>query len=91
MYRALVIVSALGRRLPLRVAQFFGRAVGRLAWHVARSERRKALRNISIAFPDWTDARRIDAIRAMFRHLGMMVFELAWLPNLRLDSRSTFE
>lgn len=90
-YRALVVVSALGRRLPLRVAQFLGRSVGRLAWHVARSERRKALRNIAVAFADWTDARRTDAIRAMFRHLGMMAFELAWLPNLRLDSRSKFE
>jgi Kdo2-lipid IVA lauroyltransferase/acyltransferase len=84
-------VSAIGRRIPLRIAQFFGRQVGRLAWHVARRERRKALANIAIAFPEWSAAKRLDAIRAMFRHLGMMVFELAWLPNLKLDERSSFE
>ena len=91
LYRALVSVSALGRRLPLPLAQFLGRRLGSLAWHVARGERRKALRNIGIAFPDWSDAQRSDTIRAMFRHLGMMVFELTWLPNLTLDGRSKFE
>lgn len=91
LYRGLVAVNAIAQRLPLRVAQFLGRRLGTLAWHVARGERRKALRNIAIAFPDWPERRRRDAIRAMFRHLGMMVFELAWLPNLTLDRRSQFE
>lgn len=91
LYRALVTVSAMARRIPLGIAQFLGRRVGGLAWHVARSERRKALKNIAIAFPEWSDAQRREAIRGMFRHLGMMVFELAWLPNLKLDERSAFE
>lgn len=91
LYRALVVVSAAGRRIPLRVAQFLGRRIGDLAWHVARGERRKALANIAIAFPEWSGAQCREAIRGMFRHLGMMVFELAWLPNLKLDERSAFE
>lgn len=81
-YRALVVVSAIGRRIPLRIGQFLGRALGRLAWHVARRERRKALANFAIAFPDWPESKRRDAVRAMFRHLGMCVFEIAWLPNM---------
>ena len=91
LYRALVFVSAIGRRIPLRAGQFLGRALGRLAWHVARRERRKALAHIGIAFPEWSEAQRRDAIRAMFRHLGMSVFELAWLPNLEKESRSHIE
>ncbi len=91
LYRALVSVSAVGRRLPLTVAQFLGRRLGSLAWHVARGERKKALKNIAIAFPAWSDAERRNTIQAMFRHLGMMVFELTWLPNLKLDARSKFE
>jgi KDO2-lipid IV(A) lauroyltransferase len=92
LYRALVFVSAIGRRIPLRIGQALGRALGRLAWHVARRERRKALAHIAIAFPDWSDVQRREAIRAMFRHLGMSVFELAWLPNLTHGSRhSKFE
>lgn len=91
LYRLLLIVSAIGRRIPLRIGQFLGRMLGRLAWHVVRRERRKALAHFAIAFPDSTEDQRRDAIRAMFRHLGMSVFELAWLPNLdaRLREKTT--
>jgi KDO2-lipid IV(A) lauroyltransferase len=87
LYRALVIVSAIGRRIPLRIGQFLGRRLGSLAWFVARRERRKALAHIAIAFPDWSAAQRDQAIRAMFQHLGTCVFELAWLPNMTPELR----
>jgi KDO2-lipid IV(A) lauroyltransferase len=76
------MVTAVGRRIPLRIGQFLGRQLGRVAWHVTRRERNKALRHIAVAFPEWSDAQRRETIRAMFRHFGMMLFELAWLPNL---------
>jgi KDO2-lipid IV(A) lauroyltransferase len=82
LYRLLLIVTAIGRRIPLRTGRFLGRQLGRLAWHVARRERRKALANIAIAFPEWSDAQRRNTILAMFRHMGMSLFEIAWLPNL---------
>jgi len=88
LYRALVVVSAIGRRIPLPFGQFLGRQLGRLAWHVARRERRKALANLAVAFPEWIASRRRDAVRGMFRHLGMCVFELAWLPNLTAGNRA---
>ena len=87
LYRALVFVSAIGRRIPLPLGRFLGRTMGRLAWHVVRRERRKALANFAIAFPDWTEERRREAIRAMFRHFGMSLFEIAWLPNLTPRTR----
>jgi KDO2-lipid IV(A) lauroyltransferase len=77
-----LLASALVRRLPLRIARAIGRSLGALAWHVAPRERRIALRNISAAFPDWSDSRRRDTIQAMFRHLGVSLFEILWLPNL---------
>jgi KDO2-lipid IV(A) lauroyltransferase len=49
---------------------------------VARRERRKALANISIAYPDWSDTQKREAIRRMFRHLGETLFEVVWLVNL---------
>lgn len=94
LYRALVAVSALGRRIPLRLGQFLGRQLGRLAYHVARRDRRKALANLAIAFPEWTEAQRAATTRAMFRHLGMSLFEIAWLPNMdarRRDETTTVE
>jgi KDO2-lipid IV(A) lauroyltransferase len=80
--RAFSVVRAIGRRIPLATGRRLGRALGRLAWHVARRERRKALANFAVAFPDRTDAQRREAIRAMFRHLGESLFEMVWLPNL---------
>lgn len=88
LYRLLVIISAIGRRIPLRIGQFLGRRLGTLAFHVARRERRKAFANLAIAFPDWSEAQKRDTIRAMFQHLGMSVFELAWMPNLTMESRA---
>lgn len=87
MYRALTAIAFIGQRLPLRVAQRFGRALGTLAWHVARRERKKALAHLSIAFPDWSDAQRRTTAKKMFEHLGMCVFELVWLPNLDQQKR----
>jgi Kdo2-lipid IVA lauroyltransferase/acyltransferase len=80
--RALAAVSFIGRRIPLRTGQTIGRLLGSLAWAVAWGERRKALRNIAIAFPEWTEERRRSVIRAMFRHLGSSLFEIVWLPNI---------
>lgn len=80
--RAFRIVRAIGRRIPLATGRRLGRAIGRLAWHVARRERRKALANFAIAFPERSATQREQAIRAMFRHLGESLFEMVWLPNL---------
>ena len=75
-------LAAIGRRIPLSVGRAIGRSLGSIAWHVARRDRRKALANIAIAFPQWSEAERRRTIRAMFRHLGMSLFETVWLPNL---------
>jgi KDO2-lipid IV(A) lauroyltransferase len=87
LYRLLVAVTAIGRRIPLPLGRVFGRALGRLAWHVARRERKKALRNVAIAFPEWNEAKRRDTIRAMFRHLGTSLFEIAWMRNMDVATR----
>ncbi len=87
LYRLLVIVAAVGRRIPLRAGQFLGRRLGSLAWMLARRERRKAERHIAMAFPEWDEATRRRTIRDMFRHLGMSLFELAWMWDMDLAAR----
>lgn len=86
LYRALTLIASVGRRMPLRHAQACGRFVGRIALHIVRRERRKAIRNIGIAFPEWTEEQRRQAIRKMFQHFGMSLFEIAWLPNLKAET-----
>jgi KDO2-lipid IV(A) lauroyltransferase len=92
--RALIAITAVGRRIPLRFGRALGSMLGRLAWHLVRRERTKALRNIAAAFPEWDEQQRRDTIRAMFRHFGISVFEIAWLWNMDLATRdrmTTFE
>jgi KDO2-lipid IV(A) lauroyltransferase len=82
LYRALLAVGFVGRRIPLPLGRRLGRVLGWLAFHVARGERKKALQNIAIAFPEWSVDQRRRTIRAMFLHLGETLFETVWLPNL---------
>jgi Kdo2-lipid IVA lauroyltransferase/acyltransferase len=89
-YRLLTGLTAVGRRIPLRTGQWLGRGLGRLAWHLVRKERRKALSNIRIAFPEWTEEKREATVRAMFRHFGMSVFEIAWLWRMDPTIRERF-
>lgn len=94
LYLALVCISAVVRRLPLRVARLFGLFLGHLGWHVLGRERRRATANMTIAFPDWTQRRRTYAVRDMFHHLGQSLFELLWMPNLdaaKIAKTTTFE
>jgi Kdo2-lipid IVA lauroyltransferase/acyltransferase len=82
--RALRGVGAIGRRIPLRFGRAIGRSLGTLGWIVDRRDRRRAIENMRIAFPEWTEHQRRTTTRAMFRHLGMSLFEIVWLPNLRV-------
>jgi len=87
LFRLLLVLSAIGRRVPLRLGRAFGRVLGTLAWHVVRRERAKALRNLAIAFPEESEEFRQRTARAMFRHLGMSLFEITWLPNVNAANR----
>jgi KDO2-lipid IV(A) lauroyltransferase len=91
LYRLLVAVSAIVRRLPLAVARAWGVALGHVAWHVLRRERRLAMSNLAQAFPDWPPRKRSATARAMFHHLGRIVFEMLWLPrfNAAMRERTT--
>lgn len=87
LFRMLLVISAIGRRVPLGLGRAFGRALGTLAWHVVRRERAKALRNLAIAFPQESEAFRRRTAKAMFRHLGMSLVEITWLPNVNAANR----
>lgn len=67
--------------MSLETAQRAGRSIGTLASFVARRDRRKAIDNMAIAFPDWTPGQRARTARAMFRHLGISLFEILWLTK----------
>jgi KDO2-lipid IV(A) lauroyltransferase len=69
--------------LPLGVQAALGSAFGRLGWHVVRSRRRVALRNLELCFPELTAAARERLAREHFRWLGRSYLErgLLWYAS----------
>jgi KDO2-lipid IV(A) lauroyltransferase len=87
LFRAVSFLAERGRRMSLERARRVGAMLGGIAGFIARAERKKALRNIRIAFPDWTPREHKNLVTATFRHLGMCALEMAWLPNLDVTKR----
>lgn len=88
-YRTLLVIGAIVRMLPLNGARFVGRTLGRAAYYAVVRERRKALRNIALAFPSWSKTQYRKTIRAMFRHHGASLAEILWMPRLDLATRDS--
>jgi KDO2-lipid IV(A) lauroyltransferase len=68
--------------LPWRLALGVGRALGRLAFRVARRERRRALDNLRQAEPVSNASHRM-MVREMFVHLGQNAMECVVMKRLR--------
>jgi len=66
----------------LRLARRLGRGLGRLAFRLGRVERRRALANLALAFPERGEAERLALGRAVFAHLGECVAELVHVRRL---------
>src|ERR1700689_5485324 len=67
--------------LPRPVAPFVGACFARAAFLLRPPLRRTAMRNLTLAFPYWTDERRRKAIRGMVRQIGWMVGEFSQFPK----------
>jgi KDO2-lipid IV(A) lauroyltransferase len=94
LFGAIRSVGAITRRLPLRAGRAVGVFLGQLGWLLLWPDRARALKNIALAFPDWSIQKRRATIRAMFHHLGKTLMEILWLPNLTAEScarTTTFE
>jgi KDO2-lipid IV(A) lauroyltransferase len=85
---ALAIPWAMLRALPIERAIRVGAAVGAMAMAVDRGNRRIALRNLAIAFPDRDNASRLGILRDAYRNFGRMAAE--WVHFFDLD-RSNIE
>jgi KDO2-lipid IV(A) lauroyltransferase len=76
------------RAMPLERAVSVGAHLGRLAAEVDRFNRKFAIRNLEIAFPQMTPAERLELIHGVYRNWGRMLAE--WAHMDRLD-RSNIE
>ncbi|HEU4459266.1 MAG TPA: lipid A biosynthesis acyltransferase [Methylibium sp.] len=81
--RAVLVLLWLLHWLPLPVLAALGRGVGRVAWWLAGSRRRIALRNLELCLPAWSEARRVALARDHFGWLGRSILErsLLWYAS----------
>ena len=68
-------------RIPYGVTAAFGAAIGWLIWAL-RIRRRVVLENLGRAFPEKSDAERLDVARRTFRLLGQMLVDFLRVPYL---------
>jgi KDO2-lipid IV(A) lauroyltransferase len=68
--------------LSLRVQMLLGGAIGVFIFDVVRLRRQIALGNIKIAFPDWSEERRVSVVRESYRNLGRGLFEFLRIPAI---------
>ncbi len=67
--------------LPAQLIRAISVGVALLGWHLAKSRRRIALRNLQLCFPQKSEAERIAIVRAHFRAYVQAALEHGFLWN----------
>jgi len=75
-------VAALVPRLSFPLASGLGRSLGSLAWALDGRHRDVAVRNLAIAFPGMSEARRKQLAQRAFQQAGRTAVEMLWSPSL---------
>ena len=74
----------LGQKIFLKqditVAERRGQFIGDLAFRVLRSRRQRAISNLQLAYPEWSDAKRNEVARGVFRHFGLITADFMRTP-----------
>jgi Kdo2-lipid IVA lauroyltransferase/acyltransferase len=78
---AWILLTILGM-LPRSLARPIAGAITGFLLLCRPALRRTAMANLHLAFPDWSDGQRKEAIRGMVRQFGLMAVEFARFPKL---------
>ncbi|MBI4917885.1 MAG: lysophospholipid acyltransferase family protein [Acidobacteria bacterium] len=92
-HAALLAVLGVVSLLPGRARLAFGRALGRLAFRVLPRQRRTALDNLALAYPEADSAWRRSVAEGAFAHLGRLLVEVLTMRRVgpRLAERLRIE
>lgn len=75
-----VLVCAI-QALPPRTCEALSRKLGWFCWEILRLRRKVVDENLSIAFPEKSSAQREQIALGMWRHLFLMIMEVAHAPR----------
>jgi KDO2-lipid IV(A) lauroyltransferase len=63
-------------------AELMGERVAMLAFWCDKKHRIRTIRNLEMAFPEWTDAKRFETAKGVFRHFGRVGVQFMRIPVL---------
>ena len=72
-------------KLPLSWLRALGALLGYVLFYVVRSRRHVVLTNLSLCFPEWTQARRLDVARDSFVYFAQAWLDRGWLWHASED------
>ena len=81
-YGAVRLACAIASQIPLWLLRPVAAALGHGAWLCAAGERKRALKHLRAAFPQWPAEGHKRVVRRMFCHLAIAAAEMARLPEL---------
>jgi KDO2-lipid IV(A) lauroyltransferase len=84
-----MLVHLLGS-LPRGVARGLGAGIGSAAFHAIGRLRRVGLRNLELAYPEWTPAQRIRVLRRVYRNLGWQLAEFCLMSGYTRERAADF-
>jgi Kdo2-lipid IVA lauroyltransferase/acyltransferase len=84
-YAAVRGAAALVKPLSMARARAWGKALGRLAYHVDRRHRMVALENLAASVPERSEAEREAIARGVFEHFGSVTLELLKVATMTAD------
>lgn len=86
---AMLVVSRRVRALSRPAALRFGTRLGNTAYRVAGSKRKRALKNLRLAYGDTLDdAQRDKLVREVFQHFGRCIVDFLHVPSIPLNEFS---
>jgi Kdo2-lipid IVA lauroyltransferase/acyltransferase len=70
----------IGNKSPLQ-AELVGARLGRIAFKLSKKHRNRALSNLRLAFPDWTEERLHRTARQVMEHFGRVTADFMRTPH----------
>jgi len=76
--------------MPRKVARAIGAGIGGLAYWVVPRLRDVGFKNLTLAFPEWTDSQRENTLRKLYRNLGWLLAEFCQMPKYTRENSGSF-
>ena len=67
--------------LPRRLARSLGEGIGKFAFHLLKRLRVTGIRNLRLAFPQWSEGDVLQVLRKSYRNLGLLLAEFCLMSH----------